>query len=124
MATSRDGRRWMGVGQSGLRDTRAAATAAGRAALLGTDPKLAVVFAGIDHDPAAIGAGLRTVVGDTPVVGCSTHGEIGPNGALDDTVVVAMIGGVGFSVSTAVARHVSGRQRDAGAEVADRKSVV
>jgi hypothetical protein len=52
------------------------------------------------------------------VIGCSTHGEIAPGGPRDGTVVVAAIGGPGFSVSTSVAEEVSGRQREAGAEVA------
>ena len=118
MAASRDGRRWMGVGQSEHRDSRTAAMAAGRAALVGDDPKLLIVFAGIDHNGAAMLDGLRAVADDVPVIGCSTHGEIGPNGAQDGTVLVAAIGGAGFSVSTAMATDVSGRQRDAGAEVA------
>jgi hypothetical protein len=92
--------------------------AAGQAALLGGEPKLLVVFAAIDHDPAALLAGLNTVAAGVPVIGCSTHGEIGPAGARDGTVVVAAIGGPGFSASTRTASAVSGRQRAAGAEVA------
>ncbi|HJP80652.1 MAG TPA: FIST N-terminal domain-containing protein [Pseudonocardiaceae bacterium] len=118
MAVSRDGRRWMGAGQSAHRDSRIAAMSAGRAALAGADPKLFVIFAGIDHDGAELLAGLDAIAAGTPVIGCSTHGEIGPDGPADGSVVVAAIGGPGFSVATAVATDVSGRQRDAGAEVA------
>jgi hypothetical protein len=115
---SRDGRRWMGVGHSEYRDSAAAATAAAEAALVGDDPKLLIVFASIEHDASALLAGLRSVAAGVPVIGCSTHGEIGPGGAQDGTVVVTAIGGPGFSVATSLATEVSGRQRAAGAEVA------
>jgi hypothetical protein len=108
----------MGVGHSEHQDSHTAAAAAGRAALVGVDPKLLVIFGAIDHDLGALLAGLRTLTGDVPVIGCSTQGEIGPNGARDGTVVVAAIGGPGFSVETAVATDISGRQRIAGADVA------
>jgi hypothetical protein len=111
-------RRWMGVGRSRHADSRAAAEQAARAAIVGGEPKLLIVFAGIDHDPVALLAGLGDVAAGVPVIGCSTHGEIAPGGPQDGTVVVTAIGGPGFAVSTAVAEEVSGRQRAAGAEVA------
>lgn len=110
--------RWMGVGRAGGPDSRAAAAEAARTAVTGTGPKLLMVFAAITHDPAVVQAGIREVVGDVPVIGCTTHGEIGPGGPADGSVVVAALGGEGFAVSTAVAEQVSGRQREAGAEVA------
>lgn len=109
----------MGVGHSAQQDSRTAAITAAQAAVVGADPKLLVLFAAIDHDAAALVAGVRSVVpADVPLLGCSTHGEIGPDGAQDGTVVIAAIGGPGFSVTTSVATGVSGRQRAAGAEVA------
>jgi hypothetical protein len=111
-------RRWMGVGRSAERASRTAAVAATREAVTGPEPQLLMVFAGIDHDPAEVLAGLRTVAPGTPVVGCTTHGEIGPGGPTDGTVTVAALGGPGLSVRTTVAEHVSGRQREAGAEIA------
>jgi hypothetical protein len=110
--------RWMGVGRAEGPDSRAAAIEAARAAVTGTQPKLLMVFAAITHDPALVQEGIREVVGDTPVIGCTTHGEIGPGGPADGSIVVAAIGGTGFSVATSVAEQVSGRQREAGAEVA------
>jgi len=110
--------RWMGVGRSTGDDSRAAAVEAARAAVTGPEPKLLLVFAAITHDPALIQEGIREVAGDTPVLGCTTHGEIGPGGPADGSVVVAALGGPGFSVATAVAEQVSGRQREAGVEVA------
>ena len=110
--------RWMGVGRSAEQDSRAAAANAARDAIVGPDTKLVLVFAAITHDPAEVQEGIREVAGDVPVLGCTTHGEIGPGGPADGSVVVAALGGPGFSVATAVAEQVSGRQREAGVEVA------
>jgi hypothetical protein len=108
----------MGVGRSGNEDSRSATADAARSAVCGDDPKLLIVFAAITHDAAGVLAGLRDVAPGVPVVGCTTHGEIAAGGPTDGTVTVAAIGGAGFTVSTVVAEGVSGRQREAGAEVA------
>jgi hypothetical protein len=117
-------RRWMGVGRSAVGDSREAAVEAARAAVLGPDVKLLLAFSAISHDPARIQEGIAEVAGGIPVLGCTTHGEIGPGGPWDGSVTVAAIGGTGFSVRTAVAQQVSGRQREAGVEVAQRVSEV
>jgi hypothetical protein len=108
----------MGVGRSQQVDTRAAAIEATRAAIVGEDPKLIIVFGAITHNPVALLATIQEVAPGVPVMGCSTHGEIAPGGPKDGTVTVAALGGDGFAVSTTVAEHVSGRQREAGVEVA------
>jgi hypothetical protein len=108
----------MGVGRSASLDSRVAAREAAADALTGDDAKLIIVFASISHDPAAVLATIGEAAPRVPVIGCSTHGEIAPGGPKDGTVTVAAIGGPGFTVSTAVARDVSGRQREAGVEVA------
>jgi hypothetical protein len=108
----------MGVGRGSGDDSHAAARSAARDAQVGPDTKLFMVFAAITHDPAAIADGLREAAPGVPVVGCSTHGEIGPGGPGDGTVTVAAIGGPGFAVSTASATDVAGRQREAGSQVA------
>jgi hypothetical protein len=87
-------------------------------ALSGTDPKLVIVFAAITHDPAEVLEGATQAAAGVPVVGCSTNGEIGPGGPCDGTVVAAVLGGPGMSVATAAEAEVSGRQRAAGAYVA------
>jgi hypothetical protein len=117
-AMSMQQRRWMGVGRSAEPDSRTAATEAARSAMTGPEAKLLLVFAGIDHDPAALLDAFRAVAPGVAVVGCTTHGEIGPGGPTDGTVTVAAIGGAGISVRTSTAEHVTGRQREAGAEVA------
>ncbi len=113
-------RRWMGVGRSAAPDSRLAAAAATRVAITGPDAKLLLAFSAITHDPAQIQEGIAEVAPGIPVLGCTTHGEIGPGGPRDGSVIVAAIGGTGFAVRTAVAQQVSGRQREAGVEVAQR----
>jgi hypothetical protein len=115
---SDDGRRWMGVGRSVGADSRTAAIDAARDAVRGDELKLLVVFTAITHDAAAVLAGLHEVAPGVPIVGCTTHGEIAPGGPTDGSITVAAIGGPGFAVATAVAEHVSGRQREAGSAVA------
>ena len=62
--------------------------------------------------------GLRRHVGSTPIIGCSTAGEIVPGGPRDASVVAIALGGDGFSVATAVGRDASTRLRAAGADAA------
>lgn len=110
--------RWMGVGRSEHGDSALAAAQAARAAVRGEDPKLLVLFAGVTHDPKELARGIGEAIPGVPVIGCSTHGEIGPGGPRDGTVVVTALGGPGFSVSTAASATLNGRQREAGADAA------
>ena len=89
-----------------------------REARAGPDPKLLVVFAAITHDTAEVLAGVERAAPGVPVIGCTTHGEIGVGGPADGTVTVAAIGGAGLEVTTRAVEHVSGRQADAGYEAA------
>jgi hypothetical protein len=111
--------RWMGVGRSSLSDSRAAGLQAATAAVTGPLPRLLLVFGAISHDPQRLMQGVQAAAPGVPVIGCSTHGEIGPGGPRDGSVVVTALGGEGFAVTTAAAREVDGRQREAGAEVAE-----
>ncbi len=115
-----DVRRWVGVGHSAQPDAAAAGAAAARAALRGTDPRLVVVLAAITYDLPALLAGVRSVTGTTPLVGCSTHGEIWAGGPSDGTVLVAVLGGPGFTAQVASVEDVAGRQRESGATLARR----
>ncbi len=110
--------RWMAVGASVAGDSYEAGREAAGAALDGPDPKLLVVFAGIEHDPRRLAEGIRAAAPGVPVLGCSTHGEINADGPRDGSVVVTALGGSGFSVSTVAVPEISGRQREAGAEAA------
>jgi len=118
MAATANATRWMAVGHSMVSDSYEAGTQATRAALEGDDPRLLLVFAGVDHDPRRLAEGIAAAAPGVPVIGCSTHGEISRDGHHDGTVVVTALGGPGFSVATASAAEMTGHQREAGAEVA------
>jgi hypothetical protein len=118
-AASRDGSRWMGVGHSADADARRAGAEATRQALHEADPKLLIVFSGHRYDPRALYEGIAEAAPGVPVIGCSTSGEIATEGPADGTAVVTAIGGAGFSVATASDANISGRQREAGAAVAE-----
>jgi hypothetical protein len=115
---SADGARWMGVGRSVAPDPGTAGVEASCPTLNGDDPKLLVVFGSHSYDPVALAEGIASVAPGIPAIGCSTRGEIAPDGPAERTVVVTAIGGSGFAVSTAAEDGLTGRQRDAGAAVA------
>lgn len=110
--------RWAGVGSSDQTDAAAAGVDAARQAVTGPDPKLVVVFCADSYDMAPLLEGISSVVGDVPLIGCSTAGEISSGRAGDCGVVVMAIGGPGFSVATAAAEARHGNLRDAGSEAA------
>jgi hypothetical protein len=110
--------RWIGVGSSTAKGSREAGIDAATAALTGSDPKLLVVFVSPAHDLPALLAGIRSVAPETPLIGCSTAGEIATDGPSDAGVVVTAIGGDGYSVATRVCRNASRDLRAAGADAA------
>jgi hypothetical protein len=112
------GARWVRVGQSANRDAMSAGREAASAALHGDEAGLLIVFCSDSYDLPALVEGVRQVSGDSPLIGCSTAGEIATDGPAEASVVVTAIGGPGFSVMTKAATEVSSRLRDAGAEVA------
>jgi hypothetical protein len=111
--------RWTATGRSDASASRTAGAAATAQALDGrADPALLIVFFSSGHDAQELLAGARAVAADTPLIGCSTAGEISAAGPGDAGVVVMALGGRGFSVSTAAADAVAGGLREAGATVA------
>ena len=112
------GDRWIGVGASNTRESRQAGVEAATAALRSSDSKLLVVFASPAHDLEAMLGGVREVAPATPLIGCTTAGEIATDGPSDASVVVTALGGSGFSVTTNVARGASADLRQAGATAA------
>jgi hypothetical protein len=111
-------RRWLGVGRSAATAGHAAGAEAAERALRGRAAKLAVIFCSDAYDVAALVRGVRERTGSAAVIGCSTAGEIAAGGPGDTGVVVTVLGGEGFEVSTAAAAGASERLREAGAEVA------
>lgn len=110
--------RWVGVGRGADDDAFRAGAAAAADAVQGQDPRLIVVFCwdGYDHD--ALLAGVRSVTADTPLVGCSTAGEISAAGPGDASVVVTALGGGGFDVATGSANAAELGLRQASARAA------
>ncbi len=110
--------RWLGAGQSDAGDAYTAGQAAASRAIDGRQPKLLMVFCSDAYDLDALLRGVNGASGGSPLVGCSTAGEIAADGPTNASVVVMALGGDGFSVATAAATGASSRLREASAEVA------
>ena len=109
--------RWVAVGRSDATDSETAGREAAAAAFVGESPVLWVVFAAVEHDPAALLAGVRSVAPEGELIGCSTAGEIATDGPGEAGVVVFALGGEGFAARTAAA-SVGADLREGGARVA------
>jgi hypothetical protein len=110
--------RWLGVGRSEHLDARSAGLQAAGAALRGENPKLVIVFCSDAYDVGELLAGVRERTADVPLIGCSTAGELAAGGPCERSVVVTMLGGAGFTVSTRAAVTAPYSLREAGANVA------
>jgi hypothetical protein len=112
-------RRWAAVGHSVDTEAFAAGAEAVSAALAGDDPKLLVVFCSDSYDLPQLLSAIARQAPDTPLIGCTTAGEIAGGRAATSSVVVTAFGGPGFAVRTAAAANASTRLREAGEEVAE-----
>ena len=110
------GTRWLAVGQSAEPDSYEAGSHAARAALLRDDPGLLVVFTSDTYDLSELLRGINTESAGTPLIGCSTAGEIATAGPSDASVVVVALGGDGFSISTGCAVARADGLREASAD--------
>lgn len=87
--------------------------------MAGRDASLVVVFTSHGDDLDALVGAVRAHAGaDARIVGCTTCGEIDTSGASTAGVLVAALGGPGFSVRVGAARDAQDRQRAAGEEMA------
>ena len=109
----------MGVGVSAHPDPVAAGVAAATQAITGADPKLVVLMCNQSYDAAAVLAAVRSVTGDLPLIGCASTAEIAAGEAARGSVVVTVIGGAGFTASTAAASLKMDGPRAAGTAVAE-----
>lgn len=91
---------WVRVGASTQADGHSALNEAIAQLELSHDPRLLVVMAAPRHDLAPLAATLRQHYPKTPLIGCSTAGEIANGGALTQALVVWALGGTGLRVST------------------------
>jgi hypothetical protein len=110
--------RWVGVGRSADDDAFAAGAAAATGAVQHDDAGLLVVFCWDGYDHRALLAGIRSVAPETPLIGCSTAGEISAAGPVDASVVVTALGGPGFRVATRAANAAELGLREASAQAA------
>jgi hypothetical protein len=77
------------------------------------DAKLLVVFCSAAYDLDQLLAGIASEAPGTPLIGCSTAGEIATAGPTDASVVIVAIGGPGFSVATGAGTDSTGALRRA-----------
>ena len=69
--------------------------AVGDALAGGAAPKLILLFCSPAYDITEVLSGVAEVAGDTPLIGCSTAGEIGTDGPGEHGVVALALGGAG-----------------------------
>ena len=106
--------RWLGCGHRLEPDAYTAGAKAALEAVQGrSDAKLLVVFCSEAYDLDALLGGIASEAPSTPLIGCTTAGEIATGGPADASVVVLAIGGPGFSVATGVGTDFSGEVRQA-----------
>lgn len=75
--------------------------------LNGQPPKAAVVFASFDFDQEALVSALQAALGDLPLVGCTTDGEISSSGLHLDSLSIMLISGDDITVSTTLIEALS-----------------
>src|SRR4051795_9149631 len=109
--------RWFSVGAAGGSDREPGLRAADEA-LAHDDAKLLVVFCSVLLDVPAVLNQIDRRAGGVPLVGCTTAGEIAISAPGEAKVVVAALGGDGFTIQTGVAPGASEDLRAAGAHVA------
>lgn len=108
--------------RAGISTSRAARDAGKEAAseAQAGDAALLVVLASPALDPAEVMGGVGEAAEGTPMIGCTTAGEITAGGARSGSVVVAALGGAGFAARTAAEEIVDGDTRKAGRRLARR----
>jgi len=94
--------RWMRVGTSDSPGGEAAARSAVESALLGDEAALVILFVSPSYDIGAVARAASAAADGTPMIGCSTAGEIGNGTAGSGRVVAVAIGGSGVHARTAV----------------------
>ena len=117
-STKRSLTRWVGVGHARAQGAEAAGREAATQALAGREAKLLVIFCSEAYDLAGLVAAIRSESGETPLIGCTTAGELSHHGPSDGGVVVTALGGDGFDVRTAIGHGAPGELREAGVAAA------
>ncbi|HET9731348.1 MAG TPA: FIST N-terminal domain-containing protein [Acidimicrobiales bacterium] len=110
---------WAGTGSSDAVHSYRAGAEAAAAATDGRSGAVLFLFVPADRDLVSLVAGARSVVGATPIVGCTTAGEIAAPRAGSVGVVAFAVGGDAVAVRTAAAHGASADLRAAGVRVAE-----
>lgn len=109
------------IGWSALGDAEKAGVEAAETALRrfpAASPALAVVFGSSWFEQEPLLAGVRSVLGNVPLVGESTAGEIVPDGPVSHSCVVALLGSPSVACSLGVGEAVDRSPREAGQQAA------
>lgn len=109
---------WVRVGASIKTDSAAALREAIDQLDLPGRPRLLVLMAAPRHDLSTLAAGIRVCLPHTPLIGCSSSGEIASCGALTQSLVLWVLGGHGIRVSTGFGETNGRGLRAAAAEAA------
>jgi hypothetical protein len=110
--------RWVAVGSATGEEGFEAGREAVGAALRESDPQLLLVFSSEALDHNRVLAGIASLAGPVPLIGCSTAGEIATQGPGANGVVVTAFGGPGFAATTAASPYASSALRATGADAA------
>lgn len=70
-------------------------------------PKAALVFASVDFDQPALMVALHKALGNLPMIGCTTDGEITMEGLHTDALSVMLVGGEGVYARTGIVTEVN-----------------
>ena len=82
------------------------------------EPALVVAFLSPSYPLEAMAAELQSALGDVPIIGCSTSGEITDGHSLRQSLVLWAIGGAGFSVRVGMGQGASDSLREASRQAA------
>ena len=99
-AQSAEAQSWVRVGSSTAENPDGALEEALTQLQLEHTPKLLIVLAAPRYDLAPLAATLQERLPGCELIGCSTSGEIAPDGALTQALVLWALGGTGVRVST------------------------
>lgn len=112
---------WVGIGSSRQSDSVLAGKEAATKALesMGSPPaNLLIAFSSVRFDQEALLRGIVSVAGISPVIGCSTAGEIISEGPQRRSVAVMAVRSDSLQIATGVGLQLSSQPRQAGQQLA------
>ncbi|NOX34857.1 MAG: hypothetical protein GXP56_14185 [Deltaproteobacteria bacterium] len=111
----------VGVGSSSKKDSVTAGKDAARSAMLSFGrhkPDLAIVFASQRMEYQDLLYGIQSVIGDVPMVGGTTAGEISALGLGSDTIVMCLISSEKLSFYVTAVKGMRNNEEDCGRRLA------